>query len=481
MGILSMSVRSLMRRKNRTIIAIITLTLALTLITILPPSINARQELTQNVLDNLIFSADFLKDQVTLSATEIECNYPITTTISTSKGSNLRGDGTLIDLVLQDMMNASLCDSIAALPDVVDVVPTRIDWNTESRLYHIYGVDVNNGVFQKNPTVLPANITAGRNLQAGDSGVVVIDEILAKQAFPYGDGKFETNEEYDAALAEWQTKDYVYNVGDFFEVLGHEFTIVGVEGGVLTSSTHGVTMCLEDAQAITGNTGRVSSLKVFVNDVDNVNSVVARIKSLDSDLVVSSGFTQLNTVSPLQNQVVSLTLVAQNNLNQVRGVGIAEIGVSVVAVVAVILFMMLYSVRERTKEIGTLKALGASTRRILGQFMLEGILLCVIASLIAIAVSTFVLPQLSSLILPIPVQEGLNVGFDANGALTLYRMSSGAMPFLPGEAPRVIGASLSVGWLVLCFVLSVVLGALGSLYPALKAARTKPSEAMKYE
>jgi len=506
MGILSMSVRSLARRKTRTLIVITALTLALTLITILPPSINARQSLTQDVLQGLTFTSDMLKEQVTLSATEIECHYPplATSSILKSKGSPLLEDGIGVGMLrVQTMMSVSLSAQIASLTDVVAVVPTRVDWPTESQLYRIYGVDVNNEAFQKNPYVTPkeeflwewhrtiANITVGRNLQPGDSGVVVISESLAKNAII--DGKAETDEEQKAAVAAWYAKEYVFNVGDSFEVLGRKFTVVGIEqDGIYAGIDSSVTMCLEDLQSITGNTGQISSLKVFVNDADNVNSVMVRIKNIDSDLMVSSGFSQRNTVGSLQDQVDALILVAQTNLSQVQRVGLAELGVGVVAAAAVILFMMLYSVRERTKEIGTLKAMGASTRRVLGQFMLEGILLCIIAVVIAIAISTFVLPQLSSLILPAPVHEGVSMGWDTNGAVMLNNVTFGSMDlFMSGKRfgafdPQtsfvpVESYYLSVGWVVLNFGLAVGLGALGSLYPALKAARVKPAEAMRYE
>ena len=72
----------------------------------------------------------------------------------------------------------------------------------------------------------------------------------------------------------------------------------------------------------------------------------------------------------------------------------------------IILFIMLYSVRERTREIGTLKAMGASNATILAQFMLEGVLLSLIAAVVAIAIGVFVVPTLSSLLLPTPVQLG---------------------------------------------------------------------------
>ncbi|MDR0492197.1 MAG: FtsX-like permease family protein [Nitrososphaerota archaeon] len=113
-------------------------------------------------------------------------------------------------------------------------------------------------------------------------------------------------------------------------------------------------------------------------------------------------------------------------------------------------------------------------QRIVGQFMLEGVLLSVGAAVIAILLSTFVLAPLASLILPVPVQESVFLMWDANGTMQL-----GNSGFLPGEAPMVIGASLGVEWLVLSFGLAVLLGGLGSLYPAWRAARTRPAEAMR--
>ena len=97
---------------------------------------------------------------------------------------------------------------------------------------------------------------------------------------------------------------------------------------------------------------------------------------------------------------------AQNNLNQIQNNGLVEISIAVVADAAIILFIMLYSVRERTKEIGTLKAMGASNATILGQLMLEGVLLSLIAAVVAIAIGVFVAPTLSNLLLPTPFNCG---------------------------------------------------------------------------
>ena len=54
-------------------------------------------------------------------------------------------------------------------------------------------------------------------------------------------------------------------------------------------------------------------------------------------------------------------------MNQIQSTRLIEMGIITVADLAIVLFIMLYTVRERTKEIGTLKAMGASNKAILGQ------------------------------------------------------------------------------------------------------------------
>jgi putative ABC transport system permease protein len=228
-------------------------------------------------------------------------------------------------------------------------------------------------------------------------------------------------------------------------------------------------------------TGEASAYKIFVDNIDNVNTVVTRISSLDPKLQVSAGLSQLNTAEPLQNQITELTQAAQNNLNQIQGTGLAEISIAIIADAAIILFIMLYSVRERTREIGTLKAMGASNTTILGQFMLEGVVLSLVAAVVAIAIGVVVVPTLASLLLPTPVQTAVGFGWAPNGTVVLTRISFGPRPILTGNGSNVIAAPITPEIMLLGLGAAILLGALGSLYPALKAARTKPAEAMRYE
>jgi len=127
------------------------------------------------------------------------------------------------------------------------------------------------------------------------------------------------------------------------------------------------------------------------------------------------------------------------------GVGIVTLALGAIGIVNI----MLVSVSERTREIGLLKALGATKRSILSQFFWEGLLLTGISGLIGIAVSAGFMSLLQSLL------TGKIPGFDP---------------------PRLVpwSAALALGSLV-------VSGVVAGLYPAGKAAALDPIEALRRE
>ena len=105
--------------------------------------------------------------------------------------------------------------------------------------------------------------------------------------------------------------------------------------------------------------------------------------------------------------------------------------------------IMLVSVTERTKEIGICKALGATRRSILTQFLAEAILICQLGGLVG-------------------VFFGVLIGFGVS---------------------KLMGGTFHVPWLwifggiVTCFIVGLVSG----LYPAMKAAKLDPIESLRYE
>ena len=243
---------------------------------------------------------------------------------------------------------------------------------------------------------------------------------------------------------------------------------MGIEGQEALNATAHATLSLADLQALTNTAGQETTFKVFVDNVDNVETVSARITSIYPTMQVSAGLSQENSAQEIQTSIDEQVQTAQNNLNQIQGNGEVEISIAVVADIAIILFIMLYSVRERTREIGTLKAMGASNATILGQLLLEGVILSVIAAVVAIAISVFVAPPLANLLLPHPIESG----------------TAGSWGFSIGRNPggnNLISVTITPETMLLGFGVAVLFGALGSLYPAWKAARTNPAEAMRYE
>ena len=135
--------------------------------------------------------------------------------------------------------------------------------------------------------------------------------------------------------------------------------------------------------------------------------------------------------------------VIKDNTSKLRW-GAVGIGIITLLGAAIgLMNIMLVSVTERTKEIGIIKALGATQSSIVRQFLVEAVLIC----------------QLGGLL-------GIILGILAGVLVSVLLKGSFTMPW---------------AWILLGITLCMIVGLASGLYPALKAAKLDPIESLRYE
>jgi putative ABC transport system permease protein len=118
--------------------------------------------------------------------------------------------------------------------------------------------------------------------------------------------------------------------------------------------------------------------------------------------------------------------------------------------------IMLVSVTERTKEVGLRKALGARNRDIAFQFLVEALVLTFAAGLVGMVVSVL----LAHAIPPMPLYSAMYKTANHEGDIIL----------------KTSGSVMLTAFVILTFV-----GVTAGVWPALKASRMEPVEALRYE
>ncbi|ERL64183.1 ABC transporter permease [Schleiferilactobacillus shenzhenensis] len=282
-------------------------------------------------------------------------------------------------------------------------------------------------------TVMDSTITAGRYFTQAEyddaAPVAVISVDGAAQLFP---------NQHSAVGQMITLRSRTTSIS--VRIIGETQSTVSKYQGAVRRSSFPVYVAIPYAtmKLLSINAGGITDVTMKVrsrNDITSVSQSTVRLLETRHDVVGQHLYTARNYLAAL-DQVDSVLGLFVNFIAAVAAIALIVGGIGVMNI-------MLVSVTERTREIGTRKALGATTRDILIQFLLEAVILSLIGGLI-----------------------GLTLG------IVLAEVVAGWL-----------GITAHITWqaVILVLLFASAVGVFFGLYPARKAAKLNPIEALRYE
>lgn len=258
------------------------------------------------------------------------------------------------------------------------------------------------------------------------------------------------------------------NVGSTFTAYATTITVKAIVDSGNQFGNNGLYMPLHTLQRLSAQVDQVSSATVTVDSITNIAPTVDAIKAkvgADKADVVSNEDAAKAALAPLEN-IKNITMYSL-------------IGALVAGAIIILLTMMMI-VRERRREIGVLKAIGASNVNVVIQFVTESLTLtalgAVLGVVLGIATSN---PVLNALV----ASNTSGGGARAQGGGGFGRIAAAAGNFGGGFGATVRDLHNSTGASIVLYGLlaAVAIAIIGSAFPAYLIAKVRPAEVMRGE
>lgn len=232
-------------------------------------------------------------------------------------------------------------------------------------------------------------------------------------------------------------------VGKIIRIEGRPYTVIGVveaKGNVFGNTLDRfVVIPYSNLAGIYGRNqnigiqvraGSVENIQAAIDQITGILRVIRKVEPVDeNDFEITTNESLSNSFNAFTGILYSIGFVIGGVVLLGAGIGVMNI--------------MLVSVSERTREIGVRKAVGATRKAIVSQFLMEAIAICQIGGVI-----------------------GIIAGAALGNAAALWLESSVVIPW-----------SSAVGGLIGMTIIGVLFG----VYPAFKAAQLDPIESLRYE
>ncbi|MET4589936.1 FtsX-like permease family protein [Arthrobacter sp. 754] len=268
------------------------------------------------------------------------------------------------------------------------------------------------------------------------------------------------------------------SVGSTFTIKDQTYTVAGLFDSGTTFGNNALYLTLPAAQGLAELPDELSTMIVTVNSMENVQSAKTALESaLGSDKADVTQGQSLETAVSSLGSVKNISFIAF-----VAALGTAGL---------IILLIMVMLVRERRREIGVLKAIGAPNRTIGLQFVLEAMVLVAMGSAVGAAIASFASGGIASALISTNTTTTTAATTAGRGAAMAGGLGMPGGAGFPGGTGGPLGgasqlltsvtASASPG--VIAAGIAAVFGVaiIGALVPALLTARIRPIEVLRGE
>ncbi|MET4619799.1 putative ABC transport system permease protein [Arthrobacter sp. 2762] len=259
--------------------------------------------------------------------------------------------------------------------------------------------------------------------------------------------------------------------GSTFTIQDKTFTVAGIFDAGTAFGNNAVYVTLPEAQTLAGTPDELSTMIVTVNSMENVDSTKTAVQSAlgAGKADVTQGQRNLET--------------AVSSLDSVKNISLVAFIAALATAGLIILLIMVMLVRERRREIGVLKAIGARNRTIGLQFVLESLVLVALGSVVGAAIASLASGGIASALISsntsttaAPTTQragGFAGGGFAGGQGGPFGGASQLLTSVTATAsPGVIAAGIAA-----VFAVAII----GALVPALLTARIRPIEVLRGE
>ncbi|MEM2971133.1 MAG: FtsX-like permease family protein [Candidatus Bathyarchaeia archaeon] len=319
------------------------------------------------------------------------------------------------------------------------------------------------------PTANLTNAETGEKLGAFTVGAVNFTEMknMLPLRFRLLNGTFPEHGENNSIVLGYKAsivnETVVANVGDTvsfsFGIYTCNFTVAGIleKGGTsgITNFDYWAFIPIETALEMPQFKNKPNPYQILlvkVSDPKCSEFVAKEIEGLFPPYAIS-----VFVPSALMRQVDNILNIVQMFLVAIGSISLLVAGVGIMNIMTV-------SVMERTREIGILKAIGMKSRTVLGMFLAEAVLIGVMGGLIGMF-------------------AGYGLSHVLAQILSSFIQQRQEKPIAQApETQRIqLTAVFSPEWTIIAFIFAIIICIIFGLYPARKASKLNPVEALRYE